>query len=115
MRRFGEAGDNRLQLLVAKAQHNRALALDKMGNTAEADAIFESIAEQFWQSEQSELKEQVIHALAQKAALQARRGNRNEANDIYDRILNRYADDPDQRLKEHLDRVRFNRGFSYHF
>ena len=65
--------------------------LIRWASTAEADEIFEAIADQFWQSEQSELKEQVIHALAQKAALQARRGNRNEANDIYDRILNRYG------------------------
>jgi len=86
-----------------------------MGKTEEADAIFEGIAEKFWQSDHSELKEQAIHALAQKAELQARRGNRNEANDSYDRILDHYGDDPDQKLKEHLDRVRFNRGFSYHF
>jgi tetratricopeptide (TPR) repeat protein len=102
-------------VLVAKARHNRGLALDKMGNTTEANNLFESIAEQFWQTDCSELKEQVIHALAQEAALQARRGNRNEANEIYDRILDHYADDPDEKLKEHLDRVRFNRGFSYHF
>jgi tetratricopeptide (TPR) repeat protein len=86
-----------------------------MGNTIEADEIFEAIAEQFWQSDHSELKELVIHALAQKAEFQARRGNRNEANEIYDRILNHYKEDPDPKLKKHLGRVRFNRGFSYHF
>ena len=102
-------------MLVAKAQHNRALALDKMGQTSEADEILEEIAEQFWKSGNTEHKEQVIHALSQKATIQARRGNRNEANDIYDRILNHYNEDPDPKLKEHLDRVRFNRGFSYHF